>query len=780
MDDDVELGRAAPRPRHQHRRRRDERGRHGAGRDGSPRDRPRPQRRQPVPATARGPRGGGRVRPGRRRACPAPPSSWSCPRPPRRTTPTSSPPKGEASRSGTGPGRSRAICARREAVAVAGTHGKTTTSALLATILTGAARAPGWIVGAAVPGLGRSATWGGGGPLVVEADESDGTFLALGASTRSLVTNVEPDHLEHWGGERGLREAFGRFVAAVPGPSVLCLDDPGAADLVPHAAEPVTYGTDPAADYVVEAVASQGTGVTFDLVHGDERVRVAVPAAPGLHNARNAAGALALAHRLGVPLAEGGGRAGRLPRRGAPLRGAGRSGRHHLRRQLRPPPDGGRCRAGCGPQPAPGDVWCAASSRTATAGPRRCGATLRRRVRRCRRPRDHRRVPRGRGAPSRCHRQAARRRRARRPPWRHVAWLPTLDDVVAYLRRDASARRPLPHPGRRRPHHRPGPAPRRSGRDASDRVTAIEAAAADGSARWPTATCRSGPLTTYRVGGRRRAAGPRRGRATRRGRAGAVAATGVDVLVVGKGSNLLVADAGFPGLALVLGDGFAGIDVDGDHRASRWARRPYPWSPAAPVPPGSPASSGPSACPGRSAGAVRMNAGGHGADLAAVARGGPPRGPAQRGGWVGARGCARPRLPPVRGPPAPGGGGGRAGPRCRRPRAGRRGDRRDRRLAAGEPARRPQRRLGVRQPRGRRGRPPHRRGRGKGLRHGTAEVSTKHANFIQADDGGRADDVFALMGEVHDLVVEATGVVLHARRPAASGSPSNPRLEVEG
>ena len=195
-----------------------------------------------------------------------------------------------------------ALCARRQAVAVAGTHGKTTTSALLATILAATGRDPGWVVGAGVPGLGRSAAWGGDGPLIVEADESDGTFLALGAEA-GIVTNVEPDHLEHWGGEAGLRAAFVRFTAALHGAAVLCLDDPGAAALAAAAAHPVTYGLDPSSDYRIESVEPEGTGVAFDLVHAGERVRVAVPAAPGRHNARNAAAALAAAHRLGVDLA---------------------------------------------------------------------------------------------------------------------------------------------------------------------------------------------------------------------------------------------------------------------------------------------------------------------------------------------------------------------------------------------------------------------------------------------------------------------------------------------
>jgi UDP-N-acetylmuramate--alanine ligase len=196
-----------------------------------------------------------------------------------------------------------ALSARRQTVAVAGTHGKTTTSALLATLLSEAGAQPGWVVGAAVAGLGRAAAWGGAGPLVVEADESDGTFLALDAHA-AVVTNVEPDHLEHWGSEEALRAAFEQFVAALRGPAVLCADDPGSAALASHAHEPVTYGTDDGSDYVIEDAATEGTGVRFTLLHGGERVSVLVPAAPGLHNARNAAGALAVAHRLGVPLSD--------------------------------------------------------------------------------------------------------------------------------------------------------------------------------------------------------------------------------------------------------------------------------------------------------------------------------------------------------------------------------------------------------------------------------------------------------------------------------------------
>ena len=197
-----------------------------------------------------------------------------------------------------------ALCAGRTTLAVAGTHGKTTTAALITTVLAGAGQDPGWVVGASIPQLGRSAAWGGAGPLVVEADESDGTFLALGAGS-AIVTNVEPDHLENWGGEAPLRAAFRRFVAALTGPAVLCADDPGALALGRDAARPVTYGLSPSADYRVESPVPASTGVRFGLRHGDEHLDVEVPFAPGVHNATNAAGALAIAHQHGVALAEG-------------------------------------------------------------------------------------------------------------------------------------------------------------------------------------------------------------------------------------------------------------------------------------------------------------------------------------------------------------------------------------------------------------------------------------------------------------------------------------------
>ena len=194
-----------------------------------------------------------------------------------------------------------AICATRRVIAVAGTHGKSTTAAMLATILDGVDDGAGYLVGTKITALGANADWRTGPGFVVEADESDGTFLRLGA-TDAIVTNLEADHLSYWGTEAALFAGFEEFVRALTGAAVLCLDDPGAAGLAAHAGRPVTYGTDAGADFRVDAIAPAGIGVSFDLHHDGRTVSVTVPSAPGVHNARNAAGAIASAVVAGTAL----------------------------------------------------------------------------------------------------------------------------------------------------------------------------------------------------------------------------------------------------------------------------------------------------------------------------------------------------------------------------------------------------------------------------------------------------------------------------------------------
>jgi UDP-N-acetylmuramate--alanine ligase len=195
-----------------------------------------------------------------------------------------------------------AIAAERRTVAVAGTHGKTTTSAMLALVLLRAGLDPSYVIGGRVVDLGHGAAWSGGEWFVVEADESDGSGFAL-PHAAAVVTNVEPDHLEHHGSVENLHAAFAAFLAATDGPRVVCADDPVAA-LLGREAGATTYGTTDGADLHMAEVRAGRDGVGFDLWrHGERLGPVHVPL-PGLHNARNACAAIAVGLELGVPFDE--------------------------------------------------------------------------------------------------------------------------------------------------------------------------------------------------------------------------------------------------------------------------------------------------------------------------------------------------------------------------------------------------------------------------------------------------------------------------------------------
>jgi UDP-N-acetylmuramate--alanine ligase len=134
---------------------------------------------------------------------------------------------------------------------------------------------------------------------VVEADESDGTFLRLGAQG-AVVTNVEADHLDHYGTEEALARAFRTFLEQAPGPRVVCLDDPGAAALAAVVPGVTTYGTIPAAAYHIEGAELSPGATRFDVsAHGLSLGTFELPV-PGLHNVRNAVAALATAAAIGV------------------------------------------------------------------------------------------------------------------------------------------------------------------------------------------------------------------------------------------------------------------------------------------------------------------------------------------------------------------------------------------------------------------------------------------------------------------------------------------------
>jgi UDP-N-acetylmuramate--alanine ligase len=193
------------------------------------------------------------------------------------------------------------ICARAKSIGVAGTHGKTSTTSMLMLILAEAGLHPSFVIGGDVTDMGTGAQWTGGEWLVVEADESDGTHLEL-PLFGTILTNIEVDHLDHYGTYAAIIDGFDTYLGQVPGPKVLCIDDPRCATLaVRHGA--ITYGTSPAADFVAARVTATGGAFTFDVEHhGAVLGSVSLPLR-GVHNVRNATGAIAMAVSIGVPFA---------------------------------------------------------------------------------------------------------------------------------------------------------------------------------------------------------------------------------------------------------------------------------------------------------------------------------------------------------------------------------------------------------------------------------------------------------------------------------------------
>ncbi len=197
-----------------------------------------------------------------------------------------------------------AIVDTRRTVAISGTHGKTTTSTMTTLILRAAGWHPSFLIGGEPNEVGSNAAYDEGEWLVIEADESDGTFIEI-APEAVILTNVEPDHLDHYGDMAALEAACALYLSSAPGPRVACADDPGSARLaaeVTAAGRPVlTYGEAAGADYRIEGYSGDRLGSRFRLLrHGVELGEIVVPA-PGRHNARNAAGAAAVATEIGVP-----------------------------------------------------------------------------------------------------------------------------------------------------------------------------------------------------------------------------------------------------------------------------------------------------------------------------------------------------------------------------------------------------------------------------------------------------------------------------------------------
>ena len=190
-------------------------------------------------------------------------------------------------------------------VAVAGTHGKTTTTSLVAALLVGGGLDPTVINGGIIHAYGSNARMGTGDWMVVEADESDGTFNRLPA-TIAIVTNIDPEHLDHYGSFDAIREAFHTFVSNIPfyGAAICCIDHAEVQALVGRITDRrvITYGRNPQADVRIENLHYIAGQAHFDVGFTDEgrRLEGLVLPMPGDHNVLNAAAAIAAARQLGV------------------------------------------------------------------------------------------------------------------------------------------------------------------------------------------------------------------------------------------------------------------------------------------------------------------------------------------------------------------------------------------------------------------------------------------------------------------------------------------------
>jgi len=190
-------------------------------------------------------------------------------------------------------------------LAVAGAHGKTTTTTMLHTVLMAAGLDPTAVIGGRVNSLGlANARWGKSDYLVAEADESDGSFLRL-TPTIAVVTNIDPEHLDFYGSHEALKEAFVEFTEKVPfyGLAVLCLDHPHVQELLPRIKRRhVTYGFSPQADYHARSVEMKGLSASFVAYRRTEPLGEFTLRMPGRHNVLNTLAALAVADELEVPL----------------------------------------------------------------------------------------------------------------------------------------------------------------------------------------------------------------------------------------------------------------------------------------------------------------------------------------------------------------------------------------------------------------------------------------------------------------------------------------------
>jgi UDP-N-acetylmuramate--alanine ligase len=187
-------------------------------------------------------------------------------------------------------------------VCISGTHGKTTTTSLVGTVLTDAKLSPTVLVGGMLKSAGSHAIVGSGNIIVAEADEYDRSFLAMYPSI-AVITNIEADHLDCYSDIDDIKDTFVRFTDLVPfdGAVVACIDDCGVRDVLPEIRRSViTYGTDEHADYRAAGIKVENGRTVFDVLHKGNRLGSVSIGIPGTHNVRNTMAALAVACEIGI------------------------------------------------------------------------------------------------------------------------------------------------------------------------------------------------------------------------------------------------------------------------------------------------------------------------------------------------------------------------------------------------------------------------------------------------------------------------------------------------
>jgi UDP-N-acetylmuramate--alanine ligase len=188
-------------------------------------------------------------------------------------------------------------------IAIAGTHGKTTTTSLIATVLAAGGLDPTVVIGGRLNSIGSNARLGQGEFLVAEADESDGSFLKL-MPTIAVVTNIDPEHLDYYKSIDEIKETFLCFLNKIPffGLAVLCLDHPNIQSLLPRLKKRfTTYGLTTQADFQAKEIVYEGLSTSFDVIHQRQEIGRLSLRMPGLHNVYNALATLATAFELDIP-----------------------------------------------------------------------------------------------------------------------------------------------------------------------------------------------------------------------------------------------------------------------------------------------------------------------------------------------------------------------------------------------------------------------------------------------------------------------------------------------